>query len=310
MNRSEAQEFIEARLRDGGFVVSRRCDVRPGSFDYVARRGDVVLLLKVATNIDSIIEEAAREMTRISRALHALTFIVGERAGQRELSRGTAYFRYGLPSISFETFEDLLEGQPLLVYAAPGGEYVNIEGTRLREARDEKDLSRGELASLIGVSRSMVRRYEEGEANATAQICVRMEEVLNSAIVRPVSLEPRGEPERGKRTYEPDGLERRISVSLSEMGLTVMTTRRAPFNAVSSDDTEMLLTGVSRRARGIAHRAAIVRELSEILETRSVFILKEQSQEQVEDIPLIGVDELSDVEDAGGLFDLIEDRCA
>lgn len=309
MDRREAQERVEDELRSRGFVVSRHCDVRPGSFDYVARRGDVVLLLKVSPDIDSVIEEAAREMRRIARTLRGYSIVVGERAGQKRLERGTAYFRYGLPAIGADTFEDLLDGEPVLVYAAPGGEYVNIEGEKLRRVRAEQGLSRGDLASELGVSRSMVRRYEEGEANATAQICIKMEDALNAALIRPVDLEPRRQPGDGDVGYG-DRLERRTSTSLVKIGLRVVPTRRAPFNAVSSDGDEFMLTGVSREESGISRRASLMKEISDVIDSRSVFIIEDQSHESVEEIPLVGVDELLEIEEPEGLFDLIEDRCS
>jgi len=311
MDRGQVPEAVEETLLSHGFLVSKRCDARPRSFDYAARKGDASLLINVSLDIDSVMEEAARDMKVSSRVLGAMALVLGERAGQKELTRGTAYFRYGIPALSLETFEDLLEGQPPLAYAAPGGEYVDIDGARLKETRLKEDMSRGDLASVSGVSRSMVRRYEEGEGNPTVQVFVKIEDALDAALVRPVRLEPKSRGNEPRRR-DLDSLERQISNSLAELGLEVVPTIRSPFNAVSTDEEKVVLTGVARKRKGIRHRASNIKDISDVLNSRSVFILREEErdEDQVSEIPLVAVEELDEIEERGGFFDLIEDRCA
>jgi len=44
--RDRVLEDATAVLKKGGFAVSDTCNIRPKSFDVVARRGDLVILLK------------------------------------------------------------------------------------------------------------------------------------------------------------------------------------------------------------------------------------------------------------------------
>ncbi len=55
-----------------------------------------------------------------------------------------------------------LEGVPPLIYAAPGGLYVNIDADLLADVREERDWSLGRLATELGVSRRTVSKYEDG----------------------------------------------------------------------------------------------------------------------------------------------------
>lgn len=290
------------------FLISRRCG-GTNSFDYVASRDDATLVLNVAIDIDSLAVESAADMRVASRVLRALAIIVGERAGGKSLNRGTVYFRYGVPALSPETFEDLLDGQPPLAYTGPGGEYVDIDGERLREARLQEGMSRGDLASEIGVTRSMIRRYEEDEGNPTVPVLNRIEEVLYVPLIRPVDVRPRFDRKLRVRKNL-DMLEQYISAALTEIGLKVFHTYRAPFNAVSSADRHVVLTGVAEEESGISERASTIKDISKVLDSKSVFILREGEGERVEDIPLIPIDELDRLEEKEGFLELLEKRCA
>lgn len=308
MDGVEARNDVEDTLMEHSFLYTGRCDVRPKSFDYAARREDFSLLLKVSVDIDSVVSGAASEMKTASRVLRALSLIVGERAGRKRLTRGTAYFRYGVPALSIETFRDLLGGQPPLAYAAPGGEFVDVDGGRLREKRMEAGLSRGDLSSATGVTRSTIRRYESGEGNPSVNVLLRIDETLDVPLVRPVKLQPK---EGGDRDRAPQlkPLESRILELLEEIGLSVIPTRRTPFNAVSRDDEEVVLMGVAERGGDISRRASMISEISEVLGSRSVFILKSVGDVGSSDVPLVGLDELGELDEGGGFFDLLEERC-
>jgi len=76
MSRSALIGNLIAMLEDAGFTVSRRCAVRPKSFDVAARRGKDVVLLKILANIDAFDGRTGEEMRRLGTYLNA-TPIVG-----------------------------------------------------------------------------------------------------------------------------------------------------------------------------------------------------------------------------------------
>ena len=116
-----------------GYEVSELFAMRPKSFDIIAGNDEQIIVLKVISHIDSISEENARDLDRIARNLSGTPLIVGERARDAELERGAVYVRYGIFAINYPTLHDyFVEDAPPLIYASPGGLYVNISGKRLR----------------------------------------------------------------------------------------------------------------------------------------------------------------------------------
>src|SRR5674476_1107173 len=165
-------------LHSAGFVTSKRCDVRSRCFDITARRGTILLFLKMLSNID-------------------------------------------------------VDELPPLIYAAPGGLYVKLDGQALYATRTRMNLSLGAIASELGVSRRSIRKYEEG-MDAKVEIAVRLEAVLDTPCAVPISLLTRHvfDTERAKPETLPP-IERKVISLLVDLGFTVLPMFQAPFDMLS-----------------------------------------------------------------------------
>ena len=162
--------------------------MRPRSFDLIARKGDTIIIIKIVPHIDSVGEESAHNFAFIAKHLNATPIIIGEKARDFELERGAVYLRYGIIATSSTTFYDFfVDNVPPLVYAQPGGLYVNINGSKLRELRESRNMSLGDLAGSLGVSRRTISKYESG-MSTTLDIAIRLEEIFDSAIVEAINL--------------------------------------------------------------------------------------------------------------------------
>ncbi|WP_327050719.1 transcriptional regulator [Halomicrococcus gelatinilyticus] len=312
MSRSALVGNVTAMLEDAGFVVSDRCAIRPKSFDVAARRGPDLLLLKILGNIDAFDAATGTEMRRLGTYLDGTPIVVGLRTRDQDLEPGVVYFRHGVPVLSPDTAMDLfVEGVPPLVYAAPGGLYVNIDGEVLKDEREERGWSLGQLASELGVSRRTVSKYEGG-MNASVEVALELEEMFDSDLTSPVSVldgadEINDEPEPD----EPDagkGDEHMVTV-LTRVGFTVHPTTRAPFKTVSEDDREArVLTSHSTFNEAAEKRARIMSSISQVAKTRSVYFVDEARRETVEDTALVERDEIEQIDDAEELQKLIRER--
>ena len=312
MSRQALIGNVTAMLGDAGFAVSDRIAVRPKSFDLAARRGEDVLLVKVLANVDAFDGATGAEMRRLGHYLNATPLVLSLRTRDEELKPGVVYFRHGVPAVSPDTAVDLfVEGVPPLIYAAPGGLYVNIDGDVLEDAREERDWSLGRLASELGVSRRTVSKYEDG-MNASVDVAARLEEVFDRPLSSPVEvLEDANEvrdadPEPAEPEPEPD--DEGVVAVLAEAGYTVHPTERAPFKTVSEESDESLLTSHSAFTRTAEKRARIMSSVGEITRTRSVYVVDSTRRENVDSTALIEREELEDVEDANDLRDLIYGR--
>lgn len=181
-----------------------------GCFDLAGRRDGHLVLVKVLQNVDALAEDAARELTALAATLGATPLLVGLRSSARDLEDGAVYLRHGVRIVTPTTLaEHLLEGTPPLVHAAPGGFYVRIDGARLRELRERRGLSLGDLATAAGVSRRAIGMYEDG-MNTMADVAFRLEEFLEESLVEPV--DPFAPPERAEKDLARPAVERDTDV--------------------------------------------------------------------------------------------------
>src|SRR5660397_46457 len=162
-------------LHSAGFVTSKRCDVRSRCFDITARRGTILLFLKMLSNIDGLNEDTALELKKLAEYFYASPLLIGEKARNHELQAGAVYARYGIPAVNVDTLSDFFVDElPPLIYAAPGGLYVKLDGQALYATRTRMNLSLGAIASELGVSRRTVSythlRAHETKANLVCRL--------------------------------------------------------------------------------------------------------------------------------------------
>lgn len=312
MSRSALVGNVTAMLEDAGFVVSDRCAIRPKSFDVAARRGDDVLLVKILSNIDAFDGRTGAEMRRLGEYLGATPLVIGMRTRDQELEPGVAYFRHGVPVFSPDTAMDLfVEGVPPLIYAAPGGLYVNIDSEVLADEREERGWSLGQLAQELGVSRRTVSKYEDG-MDASVEVAAQLEEMFDAPLTSPVDVfddESVRETEDPPAGPELDPEDEPVVAVLTRVGYEVHPTDRAPFETVSDDgEQEQVLTGHSEFTKTAEKRARIMSSVGRVTRTRPVYVVEHAPRESVEGTALIEQDEMENVEERDDFRDLIDER--
>ncbi|GAD53399.1 hypothetical protein MBEHAL_2159 [Halarchaeum acidiphilum MH1-52-1] len=316
MSRSALIENVTAMLEDAGFAVSDRCVIRPKSFDVAARRGDDLLFVKILGNVDAFDGPTGAEMRRLGHYLHGTPVVIGLRTRDEDLERGVVYFRHGVPVISPDTALDFfVEGVPPLVYAAPGGLYVNIDGDVLADEREERGWSLGRLATELGVSRRTVSKYEDG-MNASIDVAVKLEDVFDDALTSPVDVLDGADEVRDAdptpEDPEADPEDEPIVAVLTRAGFDVHPTVRAPFNAVGEDTNrhrpEGLLTGHSTLTDAAVKRARIMASVGRITRTRAVYFVDESKQESIGGTAIIEREELERIDDPDAFRDLLKER--
>ncbi|HID26829.1 MAG TPA: transcriptional regulator [Methanosarcinales archaeon] len=315
MNKESLIHQVFDVLEHAGFITSKRCNIRPRSFDLAARRERILLLLKVLANIDGLNDETARELKQLAFYLLGHPLVVGEKARDHYLETGVVYNRHGIPSINISTlYNHFVENIPPLVYAGPGGLYVNLDGKKLQHARNLKKMSIGDLASKIGVSRRAISMYEEEEMDASVDNALKLEDILDTTLVNPIDILKQKNiysETLYKETYEELKIqEHSIFMRLTSLGFKVFPTTQAPFNAVSQekDDKETtILTGVSKYSNTMIKRARLMSSISVVTHTHSVFIIEGKSKsEQIDSTVLIEKTELKKMEDSEDFIDLIQ----
>ncbi|OEU42114.1 transcriptional regulator [Methanosarcina sp. Ant1] len=307
-------------LARAGFALSDRCNIRPRSFDVAARKGETLLLCKVLFNIDGLNEETAREMKYLAEYLGGSAIVLGAKTRDQMLEDSVVYMRYDILALSVQTLHDyFIENIPPLVSAAPGGLYVSIEGDLLKKSRTDQSMSLGTLATMVGVSRRTISKYEEEGMDASIDVVLQLEDIFGVELARPINIlktcgsrKPRkkaeSETENQTRasTLLPEDL---ILNTISMLGYDVLPTTQAPFKAISRDKSSVILTGVSEFNTTVIKRAHLMSSISCVTETQSVFIINGHSKiKSVENTVLIEKKELDKISDSQELLDFIEER--
>jgi len=310
MNKELLIDRVVAILSRAGFVISERCDTRPRSFDIAARKDNLLLLIKIISNIDGLNEEATREMQFLSKYLQGYPVVIGEKTRDHPLETGVVYFRYGVPAFDINTMHDyLIEEVPPLIYAEHGGLYVNIEGNMLKEERVRKNISLGALASLLGVSRRTISKYEEGEMAASVDVALRLEEILDRGLT--VAVDLYGKLNLYGCKHENTAKESLVFSVLKNMGFNVLPISQAPFDAVSRNrrDKDTILTGVGDYTRTTVKKAHLMSSISEVALTSSVLIVHGASKtKNIERTVLVEEKELEKFSDTEDFMNLLHER--
>jgi len=305
MSQERQLQLVTSVMISAGFDVSEKFTLRPRSFDLIARNNGTLVVIKVVTHIDSVSEEAAFDLDVIAQHLGGVPLIVGERAREAELERGAVYVRYGIYAISVATLYDyFVEKIPPLVYASPGGLYVNINGDALRELREQKSMSLGDLGQVLGVSRRTISKYESG-MGTTLEVAIRIEEYFNTGVVESIDIVQRepaaSEPPAGKKHPGPG-----VPIEfLEELGVQLQTLRGAPFQALLTFDRHTILTGYGP-AQKVLKRAALISNLSKIAKKHAMCIAPDYHHEKkIGRTLMIGEERLHAIEDGFELLDML-----
>jgi len=305
MDKELLAERVEEVLRQAGFSTSDRCYLRPRSFDLAARKGDQFLFLKILSNIDGLNEQTAMEVRRLAKHLLASPILVGEKTRDQYLERGAVYFRYGIPTLSLFTLADCLLDEALpLVYAAHGGLYVRIDGTRMRQLRLARGISLGALASELGVSRRTISKYEVEDMDTSVDVALKLEEIFEQELIQPV------DPFHHETVEEEKGpVTDTVLRLLLEIGFDVVPTAQAPFNAITRLGDLVVLTGVSKFSLSMVKKARLMSSLSSVARTKSVVIVDGETKlECIDETALIEKRELETIDQTREFEDLVLEK--
>jgi putative transcriptional regulator len=289
-----------------GFDVSERCNFRPRSFDLIAKKADTLIIIKVISHIDSVSADIAWDLNLIAQHLEATPLIIGERARDTELERGVVYIRYGLFAISPETLYDyFVEAVSPMVYASPGGLYVKIRGDLLREARERYQMSLGDLASKLGVSRRTISKYESG-MGTTLDIAIKLEDLFNAPLVESIDLVDYHSV-RVQQQSQTESTNTDVLADLERMGMEIHAMRQAPFQALALFERHTILTAYGTSQK-VVKRASLIGNISQITKTFAMCVVTDyKKQKKIGKTLLIGEEHLHSLEDGSELIDMINE---
>lgn len=254
MNHWEMETAIQlgVALKEAGFEVSRFCCSRPSCFDFAAKKQDVTVLLKVASEIDTYPVNDLRELKVIAGRVPAAALIVSQMSHGKPLEDDTVYNRSSVYVVNEKTLKNVATqtGYPL-VCASPGGYTVQVDGALVELRRKEMGLSIGQLASLVGVSRRTLYGYERGMAKASVSSAYKLAEALGVPVAKPVNIlaktrrTPQCLPSKSKHDLMTKILLRQVFKKFSSCDISPI--HKAPFDFIMSVPNEnyLIIGGVA-----------------------------------------------------------------
>lgn len=307
LTRSQLLQKIEKLLKAEGYKTSDIYD--QGSFDIVARKNLLILLLKTFQNIDSINEHNAYEMKQLANIFLASPIIIGEKSRNGLLEEGVIYERYDIPTIGFETLKNMIVyNEYPEILADRGGYFVKIDGNVIKQYREEYSMSLKDLANLAHVSRATMYKYENGIVRANTETAMILEEILNTKVTLDIDLLK--QPQSENIEYNGDD-----TLDLSKLGYGVVSTNKSPFDAVakmkSSDKHSPLMANIekNRTEKTLKRMAIPLKDLSMVTTSEPVFIINnEKIKESIGTIPVIKSWELKEFENSKELIKMIRER--
>ena len=336
INREQILREIKYLLKSFDFKTSDIYD--RSCFDLLARKDNILIILKILVNIDSLTSLQAEELSKIAGTFLASPIIIGLKSKHNFLEEDVVYERHEIPVITPQTLCNIVVNDihPEIL-AKRGGYYVKIDGKLLRQLREEKNLSLKELADLSHVSRETIYRYEQGNSQTYPETAMMIEEILQNPITVSINLlESEKKNSLDKKIQEP--------IELIKLGYDVKSSKKTPFDAISEsnenaheimklqeklenklDEIEKIRAEINKKTtnnnilitnleRGrnektlnnIAHKT---QDISSVTGYDALFVLEnEHEKESINKIPAIYTWELKDMSNIEDLLKLIKER--
>lgn len=310
--REEIREVIDTAVRNHATAFNHDY-----CFDSVISDEDdkIRIVIKFCNTIDDVWPEALAELRKISFILRCTPLLVGERTRKHTIQEGVVYTRGDVAAINLITLQRMLVERILpYIRTRKGGIYVKLDCQQLREKREARNLSRGDVAEEVGVSRRAIYEYERGMMNPTVEIAVRLEEMLETRLIEPINplkfnAVVQDDPaidERGKTTR----LSQEVDMMFSRLGLDSTITSEAPFDMLTSLHNNVVLSCLRQNVKLIDERRLMfLARLSEVLNEQPAIITSEQPSTKSKDgIPVVSIKELMSIQNPNELISLIQER--
>ncbi|MEW6069097.1 MAG: transcriptional regulator [Candidatus Thermoplasmatota archaeon] len=310
MERLESAQEIKKILEQGNFSASEYC--RSSVFDFVARKGELLLFIKLLSNIDAMRYEIAKELKTICKFLRGVPIAISKRSGSGEIKDGTVYLRHDVLTMSERTFEELaIENVKPQVYAMPGGFYARIDIEKMKRIRRTRKISLGEVARAIGVSRKAVQLYEQG-MKPEIKTALKLENFMGETLIMPIDVSYyTREFEAISFEFNLEKLEffkRAVFSRLSKLGYEVLPTFRSPFTGLTKNEREAFITCIDENEKLLAKKTRLIASISDVVKRISVFFVKKSEKKNFSGIPVIAWEDLKETTSSEEVTEIILER--
>ena len=257
-------------------------------FDIIARKNTNILLLKIVNDANSLYKESIEEMEKISSYVNASPIIIAEKSGFI-LEDNVVYSRYGINTLNSKTFFNVLIKKFPFIKSDKGGIKIEIIGNKLKEKREQHDLSLNSLAEKLGVSARMISKYEQEISEISLKRALKLYELLGD-VFKSVDLFSRKEI---IETHFSD-----ISRKYHNLGFESLETTKSPFDVIARREKEIILTNVGDKVE------KDLVSFAKLIDSENLIIFE---RKKPKDIPSITKEEFLEFEKAQELIKFLKE---
>jgi putative transcriptional regulator len=288
MMRPTLLEKVMHVLREHKFTYQSFVDSN-SSFDIIARQQNIVLILKVLSNIDSLRVEHARDLQKLTHVFNAHALIIGEKTKVFELQNDVLYERYEIPVLSIQGFQSLLQQRMPVQRSFKGKNIVELDVNVLRKEREARELTLKELSEQVGISLESLHRYEHGSP-AQLDVAEKLEQILHTKLIRGINVFEHHYPLVERAEENP------LSISaldqLRELGLKLSVFERAPLTAAAEEEHRLLISHIED-TRHAAKKAMQLEKTQHVVKQPGLIVTKSKRKLHVNNVPILHEEEIS-----------------
>ncbi|UCD01346.1 MAG: helix-turn-helix domain-containing protein [Promethearchaeota archaeon] len=149
-------------------------------FDLLVKKENQIFSVKIFPNIDNLNPDIIRDIKSLSTILKSKPLLIGLRNRYQKLDDNTIYIREGLPFITLNTFENILNDRYPYILARRGGGVVFLNGSLMKILRENHSITRKELSETLGVTKRTLCAYENESMRPSEKIAEKLLEILEN----------------------------------------------------------------------------------------------------------------------------------
>ncbi|MBR9682705.1 MAG: hypothetical protein GOV02_03435 [Candidatus Aenigmarchaeota archaeon] len=296
MLKQKLADNIVAMLENEGYTTCRYT----GCFDIAAKKNKL-LLIKVLHNVDSILQDHSKNLKIVAKNLGGDPVIVGEQTTREKLQRGIVYERFETPTVSADTFNDLIiRGIFPRMYRDRGGLYVEIDSDILKDARSKKNMTQRELAEAVGINKKVIYEHEKHQIRMMLSIAEKLEDMLKKKIMKPADMfkdyDIKGTPK--------DPLEKAVGSELKKLGFEVDYAKYSPID-VFAKEKSLIVSDVETDRKKMKKKAEDLKRIASVTEHPAVLIT-DKKRKEIEGLTVLDRSELKEMEKSKELIKMLK----
>jgi len=297
-------------------------------FDLLVKKDDLVFSVKIFPNIDNLNPEIIHDLKSLSLILKSKPLLIGIRNRYQKLEDNTIYVREGLPFITLNTLENILNEHYPHVLARRGGGVVFLDGILMKILREKHSITRKELSEILGVTKRTICSYENESMRPSEKIAEKISEILeNNDLFKKINIfgwtiKDNIDEKEILEKSELSEFESRVQGIVKDIGIASYWYKKGsvPFKlSLYSHSDKIKLDGFYPLFSGITEEQDKINEMSfkclrmftELFHKTSLFIInndiKIPEPFKIAKIPIVKIKNLEKVDDEEEFIELVQD---